>query len=345
MDELERAGRALRDSIAGEPEPSARVRTRARVIVRNRRVVAVAAVASAVIATSVGIGLAARGSTDIGIHTIVPAGSSSTGLTTVPLTSSPGTANQHIDPAAIAALNAWSSFPVTADPRPLVLLEGAVNAPEYGFTDPSIRVADAQNEAFDAGAITTPTSLPSGPTRADGYPIISAAAAIENLRSAGTGTATSVLTTTGVALGASSFLTDRGYVELPAWLVSFNGVKNPAAVLAVAPASLFAPPDQSVAPSQIGAIPTRDPRTVILTFAGAAAGTGPCSANYTARFAESTTAIAVNIEATGEPTATRSSIACAAIAYSRQITITLTSPLGARVLVDEKTTSAIAVSR
>jgi len=79
MDELERAGRALRDSIAGETEPSDRVRARARAIVRHRRVVVVVAtVATAVIAASVGIGVAARGGNGIGVHTIGPAGSSTT---------------------------------------------------------------------------------------------------------------------------------------------------------------------------------------------------------------------------------------------------------------------------
>jgi photosystem II stability/assembly factor-like uncharacterized protein len=78
MDELERAGRALRDAVATVNEPDDRVRARARTIVRHRRMFAVAAVATAVIATTVGIGVAANGGSGVGIHTIAPAGSSTT---------------------------------------------------------------------------------------------------------------------------------------------------------------------------------------------------------------------------------------------------------------------------
>jgi photosystem II stability/assembly factor-like uncharacterized protein len=78
MDELERAGRSLRDGVPAVNEPTERVRARARTIVRHRRMLAIAAVATAVIATSVGIGVAANGGSGTGIHTIAPAGSSTT---------------------------------------------------------------------------------------------------------------------------------------------------------------------------------------------------------------------------------------------------------------------------
>lgn len=78
MDELERAGRAVRDSLAGGAEPSERVRARARIIVRHRRMFAAGTIATALIATSVGIGVAARGDGGLGVHTIGPAASSTT---------------------------------------------------------------------------------------------------------------------------------------------------------------------------------------------------------------------------------------------------------------------------
>jgi hypothetical protein len=37
--------------------------------------------------------------------------------------------------------------------------------------------------------------------------------------------------------------------------------------------------------------------------------------------------------------------ACIGVGHDRQVTITLASPLGARVLIDEKRTSAIAVTQ
>lgn len=75
MDELERAGRAVRDAVGAKSEPSDRVRARARTIVRHRRMLAVGTIATAVIAASAGIGVAARGNGGLGVHTIAPAGS------------------------------------------------------------------------------------------------------------------------------------------------------------------------------------------------------------------------------------------------------------------------------
>jgi hypothetical protein len=149
-----------------------------------------------------------------------------------------------------------------------------------------------------------------------------------------------VLTTTDVTLGTAVFLTDRGSISLPAWLISFQGVRNPAAVLAVGDASLFeVPVEPSTAP--IGARTTSRPRTLTLTFTGGAAGTGPCAVDYSAHVTESTVAVAVGIEAT---THGSSGIACVAIGYSRHVTVTLSEPLGARVLVDEKTKAPVEVA-
>jgi hypothetical protein len=301
------------------------------------RTLAVAGIAAAcVVAVAVGVGVAAqRGSRRSPGATDAP-----TSASAAPSSTTPPTTDATNDPVAAATLDAWAKFPAQADPRPLVLLEGPVNAPAGGFTASDITVADADKEAFDAGAITTPSSLPSGPPSAGGYPIISAATALERIRQAGSGTAPTVLTTTGVQLGTGSFLTDRGAMTLPAWLVSFRGVQNPAAVLAVDPASVFAAPF-SAAVATIGARPTPDSRTLTLTFTGAAAGTGPCTADYRAHVTESAVAVAVGIEATMHgPSAT----ICDAIGYSRHVTITLSQPLGARVLVDENNAAAIEVA-
>ena len=80
MDELERAGRALREAFARGAEPNDRLRARARDIVRHRRIAIAGSVATVVIAASVGIGFAARGGNGLGVHTIAPA-ASSTSLT------------------------------------------------------------------------------------------------------------------------------------------------------------------------------------------------------------------------------------------------------------------------
>jgi photosystem II stability/assembly factor-like uncharacterized protein len=76
MDELERAGRALRETVAGTTGPSDRLRARAHAIVRHRRVLLAASVATVVIAGSLGIGLVARAGNGLRVHTIGPAASS-----------------------------------------------------------------------------------------------------------------------------------------------------------------------------------------------------------------------------------------------------------------------------
>jgi hypothetical protein len=297
------------------------------------RTLAVAGIAAAcVVALAAGVGVAVHDGSSRS-----PGARVATTSTSAPSSTTPPTTE---DPIAAAALGTWAKFPVGTVPRPLLLLEGAVNAPASGFTDPDIRVADADKDAFDAGAITSPGSFPSGPPNAGGYRIISAQTALERIRQSGSGTASTVLTTTNIELGTGSFLTDRGPMTLPAWLVSFRGVTDPAEVLAVDPAALFAAPDPAASAS-ITAGSAPGARTLTLTFTGAAAGTGPCTADYAAHVSESTVAVAVGIE---ETTHDSTGVACLAVGYSRRVTITLTQPLGARVLVDEKTQAAIEVT-
>lgn len=78
MDELERAGRALRDSVEVAPEASEHLRARARTIVRRRRVFAAGSIATVVVVASIGVAVAVSGGDGLGVHTIAPAGSSTT---------------------------------------------------------------------------------------------------------------------------------------------------------------------------------------------------------------------------------------------------------------------------
>jgi hypothetical protein len=219
----------------------------------------------------------------------------------------------------------------------LLLIDGPVAAPESGFATSEAK------EAFLSGAITTPAELPSGPDRAGGYRIINAADALATLRSTGTGTASGVLTTTAVELGSGSFFTDRGPVDLPAWRISFAGVEHSAAVLAVDPGAMFPPPDLAGGAGGIGATATHDDHKLLLRFVGAAPGTGPCTADYTAHVAEAATAVAVSIEEISHDEPGAADATCTAVGYSREVTITLSSPLGTRVLVDAQTKAAISV--
>jgi hypothetical protein len=244
-----------------------------------------------------------------------------------------------IDATTAAALDRWASFPVDAEPRPLVLLGGDVTGPLGGFA------SDEAKEAFLQGAFVDPASLPSGPAAADGYDVVTAAQAVELLRDSGTPGPEAVrpLVITSVQLGRANFETDRGSTELPAWMVSMAGVEAPAAVLAVSPDAIFRPPGDDL-PPPFGATGTDTSTELTISFSGAPPGTGPCGAEYTADAVGSETAVAVTIrELPASPSTTDGRVACSSVGYARQLTISLASPLGARVLVAAATGAAVPV--
>jgi hypothetical protein len=237
-----------------------------------------------------------------------------------------------------AALEAWSTFPVNATPRPLVLTTDPVSAPASGF-----RTTDAK-EAFLSGAFVAPSALPAGPQHADGYPVVSAAQAFATMRAEGSPAVgaprpPTPLVITDVRFGTSSFGTDRGTRLLPAWLFSFQDVTRPASVLAVDSSSRFPAPSASLGMSSVGARLDPDGRTATIRFVGAAPGRGPCTADYTVDQLPSNTAIAIRVRETR-----REEGNCIAVGYSRHANIVLASPLGNRVLVDATTKGPVGIA-
>jgi hypothetical protein len=218
-----------------------------------------------------------------------------------------------------------------------VLTSDPVSAPAGGFR------TDGDKEAFLSGAFVAPANLPSGPQSADGYPVMSAAQALAVMRAEGSPAGGSVrppspLMITAINLGTSSFETDRGTRLLPAWLISLQGVENPAAVLAVAPSSRYSPPSGSN-PASAGAQLGPNGRTVTITFVGAAPGRGPCTSDYTVDQLASDTAVAIRVRETSSRGGT-----CSLVGYSRHVDIVVASPLGGRVLVDAKTKAPVAIA-
>ncbi len=233
-------------------------------------------------------------------------------------------------------LHAWAHFPAHASPRPLVLLQGSVLDPEFGFPD------DNSKLAFGNGQITPPTSWPASPESAMGYSIIAPAAAFKTLTNP-----TSVLgsppplSTTNVQFGSGSFLTDRGWRVLPAWEFSLAGVQNPAKVLAVAPAEIYSTPvtHAGYSSSEISVIVGKGGRRITANFVGAAGGSGPCTATYSLSVKESSHAVAIAVishpyEGAG------AEVACASVGYPRHAAAELKAPLDGRVVVDAKTEDA-----
>ncbi len=252
-----------------------------------------------------------------------------------------------IPPEAVAqlrsALDAWAKFPVDGSPRPFVLTSDPVSAPASGF-----RTVDAK-EAFLTGLFVAPPNLPTGPGRAGGYPARTSAQALATMRDEGTPALgaprpPTPLRITRVWFGRSSFGTDRGTRVLPAWMFAFSAVADPAAVLAVTPASLFRLPTQSFGAAQVGARIGADGRTTTITFVGTPLGQGPCTADYTIDQLASDTAIAILVRERSRLDARSPGVACTDVGYARRQRIVLTSPLGNRVLVDAKTRSPVAIA-
>ncbi len=239
------------------------------------------------------------------------------------------------DPALSAALKAWASFPVGAHPRELILTGDQVVP--GGFP------SNETKEAFLSGLFVAPSTFPSGPPDAAGFPLMSSEAAFHVMQSEGTPGPgdPAPLAITNVSLGTSSFNTDRGLQVLPAWMFTFDGVEKPAAVLAVAASSRFSAPAASSVPPGVGASTTTG-RTLDISFIGAAAGTGPCTADYAVDALESKTAVAVSVRETRSGDATE--IACTDVGYQRHLRVRLTVPLRNRVLVDAATKGPVAVT-
>jgi hypothetical protein len=238
------------------------------------------------------------------------------------------------------ALREWSGFPVSASPRPLVL-EAVAGSPSR-IADPVTGFRDGADKlAYLDRAMDVPAALPAGPAAAAGYPLISARQGLRVLMSGAPQgpPATVRLKITGVRLGTRAFDTDRGARRLPAWLFSFAGVQSPAAVLAVSPVWVYTPPGKPprTRPVVDGAMLGAGGRTLTVDFTGLAAGTGPCTAGYSLRFAQSRTAVAVSVIEHDHP----ESDSCSSVGYVRHATAVLPAPLGARVLVDAASGTAI----
>jgi hypothetical protein len=237
------------------------------------------------------------------------------------------------------ALAAWSRFPVSASPRPLVLAGPDVTAPPAGFPSGAAKLA------YEDGAITFPPAMPHGPASAGGFRVITAGQAGALFRPGKvTGPrARTRLRVTTVRLGTAMFVTDRGPRRLPAWLFSFAAIHGPAAVLAVAPTQIFPPPVRAgqPLPSVDWAFSRAGGRALTVRFSGVPAGHGPCTASYGVRTAESGTAVAVAVI---EHPHASGSVACSAVGYSRQVTTRLAGPLGARVVVDVISRTAVPVT-
>jgi hypothetical protein len=243
--------------------------------------------------------------------------------------------------AAVEALARWNRFPVNGHPRPIVVPVGP------GIVDPP---HDQREDlaAYRARWTISPP-LPSDVATAQREGLSSPAAAIgalrEGMKNAG---GSNHAITVRIRLGQASFVTDRGWLRLPAWQFYFGHFRDPASVLAVE--SFKSPPLKRLDPAGVTnsedgeqAVISADELKVTIFFTGGPAGNRPCDDSYSARVRESRHAVAFTI--TELPVPASPGTICTAVGQTRNVVVRLARRLGARVLVDSTDGGAIPVAR
>jgi len=247
---------------------------------------------------------------------------------------------------AAAAAKRWAAFPVTRNPRPVILVAPDVDGPAGGFPDGDSKLA------FVTGHLALAAALPPTPRGQGGYPIRPAADAIAELtadRVTGPGPVTR-LPITLIRLTEHGFGTDRGTPARPAWEIHLRGVRDAVYVLAIAAAGRY--PAETSASTDTGgygapATVSADGRSVTIWFTARHVSTGPCDTGYTTSLdtAQTRTAVALAVSTRFDPPApTSTPVACPAIGFVHvgpptpgapgTRTVVLDQPLGARALVD-----------
>jgi len=213
-------------------------------------------------------------------------------------------------PVSARSLEKWASFPVQADPRPLVLFGEPVSIRE-GFTDGDGKVAFAE-----------------GRVDADGKVPPEAAEAFEKLTKPGSGGPR--LKVLSARKGTAAFATDRGPRDLPAWIFELTQTLGPVAVLAVKP-------DYEAEYATFSAKVSADGATLTVMMNKA---DEPCPGEprvtLEPQWLESPTAVAVGLKQVIGPVEPGEKGNCAhdLALHMAEYTISLDRPLGNRVLVD-----------
>ena len=223
-----------------------------------------------------------------------------------------------------AALAKWKDFPAAANPRPIIAFGDAAEVIQpQGFPDGDRKVAWICNKFVPAAGLTM---------LADARRAYAALMSERALDPDGSTQCTTLapFVVTAARLASAGFPTDRGTMQLRAWVFDVPEVGGFVAYLAVDPSALWG--GAIVAKQGRGARVSQDGRTLKIGVINP--GTGPCdSGRYTASAAESSSAVAVAVLRIPNPTP--QSALCALPARIGFIEVSLNSPLRGRVLVDE----------
>jgi hypothetical protein len=153
----------------------------------------------------------------------------------------------------------------------------------------------------------------------------------------------------GARLATVTMQTDRGQATVPAWEFALAGTGVRISRIAIGPSAAVTvtpPPwDPNNPPGGLAvesATVAADGRTVTASFTGSSAGTGPCTADYTARAVESDHAAVIIID---EHQHGDGQQVCTMQGYSRTATAMLATPLGERTLLEVRQGTPIPTTR
>ena len=242
------------------------------------------------------------------------------------------------------ALKNWHKFPADQVPRPIVRLTSQPH-PDA----PGVFSSTAAEAAFYCNTFTSRGgSLPSDvPTEAHAswkfgttvtYASISAADAAAALASRPNPYSSpdcknvAPVVLTSARLGSAQFDTDRGPAEMTAWFFTLSGSTGELPFPAIA-SSAFWDTAEGIKFGSGGAFVSKDGMSLLWTFIGAPTQ-GRCSSGYKTTFKETSTAIAIKVQETSSPPGD-----CILDLFGgapRSVSVSLASPLGGRVVVDDE---------
>jgi hypothetical protein len=246
-----------------------------------------------------------------------------------------------LDPAV---LEPWRAFPVGRTPRPILLIGAPLRETGYRTDDAKLAVMTGRFELAaelpSRQPAKVPVRLPDGDFQ---LPVITATEAYEGVRDSGNpgnaaGENPTPLRITGVELASAPFATDRGELDLPAWLFHAPDSLEPLAWPALRTDAFWRLGDLPYPGDTYDARLAGDGVTLTVTMPAPHPGACPGDPVYRHRpvVLESATAVAIGIrrEVVSIAPGTRSdSCGYDAMLRTAPYEVKLSAPLGPRVLV------------
>jgi len=236
------------------------------------------------------------------------------------------------------ALAKWKDFPANARPRPIISFGDTTEQIQAtGFPNDDRKMAWVCHKFVLAPGLYVPATAPAGAVaQGASYPAISATRAWSDLMAQPPGgnaadcASAHNFIVTAVRWGTAGFPTDRGTMQMSAWLFDIPEVNGYLGHSAIDPSAYWRGAVTKSTGRGYGI--SADGMTVSIGVGNAERG--PCGSDYTASAAESTSAVAIAVKQYPHAKPDQP-VVCQLSLRLSYITVTLKSPLGGRALVDE----------